>query len=143
MSHTPPDPPELVRAMQEWPSCWHCPVCPCPTWQCLCREFRGSAAFQHPGHSLFPEFLQGMACLGVRHARVSTLQKFIISARRRPEGPQFPPQSVYGIPNFHTQRAQSLLSRLHESQKHALDLQIPDQAYNYKHKYCNSNDLHL
>lgn len=35
------------------------------------------------------------------------------------KAPDFPPQFVRGVPNLHTQRAQSLLSRLQESQRQA------------------------
>lgn len=35
------------------------------------------------------------------------------------KAPDFPPQFVCGVPNLHTQRAQSLLSRLQESQRQA------------------------
>lgn len=62
---------------------------------------------------------QGTARLGVRPALCLHPPEIHHFSKKNPKAPDFPPQFVYGIPNLHAQRAQSLLSSLQESQKHA------------------------
>lgn len=86
MLHPSPNTPGLVRAVQECPSCWHCPACPC-------REVWGCAASQHWGHSPLPEFLwhTGHGSTGSETCLVSPPARNSSFQQEGPEGPRFPP----------------------------------------------------